>query len=121
MKKELRAVCLGIAKFKDFVIYTKFTVRTDCQALKYAIHKCQFEDVMMVRWIMELSQYSFDINFIPGDKNSFADMLSKEFLSEHSILALRCNFIRRYESTVEIETPGGWIAYSLEQALVDLD
>lgn len=74
LKEELRTLCLGIAKFKDFVIYTKFTVKTDCQALKYAIQKCDFEDAVMVRWVMQLSQYNFDIEFISGEKNSFADM-----------------------------------------------
>ena len=44
LKKELRAICLGIAKFKDFVIYKNFTVKTDCQALNFSIHKCDFED-----------------------------------------------------------------------------
>lgn len=93
LKKELRAVCLGISKFKDFFIYTHFTVRTDCQALKFAIQKCEFEDAAMVRWVMQLSQYSFDIEFVKGDKNRFADMLSREFLEEHSMHALSLNFM----------------------------
>ena len=112
---------MGIDKFRDFVIYTKFTIKTDCQALKYAIHKCDFEDAAMVRWIMQLSQYSFDIEFVKGEKNSFADMLSREFLSKHSIQALQCNYIRRIEaeeSSVEIETPTGWIRFYLELPLL---
>lgn len=55
IKKELRVVCLGIAKFKYFVIYKHFTVKIDFQALKFAIHKCDFEDAAMVRWIMTLA------------------------------------------------------------------
>lgn len=119
LKKELRAVCLGIEKFREFVIYTKFTIKTDCQDLKFAIHKCDFEDVAMVRWIMQLSQYIFDIEFVKGNKNSFADMLSREFFTEHSIMCLHCKFIRRYEDTVEIETYSSWISYDFDKSLVD--
>lgn len=89
--------------------------------MKYAIHKCDFEDEAMVRWVMQLIQYYFDIEFVSGDKNSFVDMLSREFLSEHSILALSCHFIRRSEDSVQIETPSGWITYDLESSLLDLD
>jgi len=102
LKKELRAVCLGIAKFKDFVIYTHFIVKTDCQALKFAIQKCEFEDAAMVRWVMQLSQFTFDVEFVKGNKNSFVDMLSREFLEEHSMHALSLNFIRRNLETIEI-------------------
>lgn len=119
LKKQLHAVCLGIAKFRDFVIYTKFIVRIDCQALKYAIHKCDFEDAAMVRWVMQLSQYNFDIEFVKGERNSVADMLSKEFLSEQSIMELRCYYIRRDETTVQIETSSGWVSYELDKRLLD--
>lgn len=70
---------------------------------------------------MQLSQYNFDIEFVKGDKNSFADMLSREFLSEHSMMSLGCNFIRRNEETVEIETSSGWISYNLNETLLDHD
>ena len=111
LKKELRAVCLGIEKFKDFVIYTKFLVKTDCQALKFAIHKFRFDDAAMVRRIMTLSQYNFEIEFIPGHRNSFSDMLSRELLEKNSIHSLSYNFIRRNEDYVEIESVQGWVRY----------
>jgi len=112
---------LGIEKFKDFVIYTKFLVKIDCQALKFAIHKCEFEYVAMVRWVMTLSQYDFEIEFIPGHKNSFADMLSREFLEKNSIHSLSCNFIRRSEEHVEIEGRHGWVKYDMREIILDHD
>ena len=121
LKKELRVVCLGIAKFKDFVIYTHLLVKTGCKALQYAIQKCEFEDAAMVCWIMQLSLYHFDTEFIPGEKNSFADMLSREFIEKHSISALSCNFIRHEEDEVQIETTLGWIVFTLDINLRELD
>lgn len=112
---------MGIEKFKDFVIYTKSLVKTDCQALKFAIHKCEFEDAAMARWVMTLSQYDFEIEFIPGHKNSFADMLSREFLEKNSIHSLSCNFIRRSEEHVEIEGIQGWVRYDMRESILDHD
>ena len=39
-------------------------------------------------------------------------------MSAHSVLSLQCNFIRRNEDHVEIETPTGWIRYELETPLL---
>lgn len=84
--------------------------------MKYAIQKCEFEDAAMVRWVMQLSQYIFNIEFVYGDKNSFTDMLSREFLLEHSVLS--CSFMRRTDDHIEIETPTGWVRYELEAPLL---
>lgn len=86
-------------------------VKTDCQALKFAIQKCDFEDGAMVRWMMTLIQYNFEIEFIPGHKNYFVDMLSREILEKNYIHSLTRNFIRRVEDCVEIETPYGGVRY----------
>ena len=83
--------------------------------------KCEFEDAAMVRWVMQLSQYNFDVEFVEGKKNCFADMLSREFLTNNSILALSCNFIRRNPEEVQIETPMGWVTYNLSAPLLDHD
>lgn len=61
---------------------------------------------------MTLSQYYFEIEFIPGHKNSFADMLSREFLEKNSVHSLSCDFIRRIGDYVEIETTHGWVRYN---------
>ena len=39
-------------------------------------------------------------------------MLSREFLEKNSIHSLACNFIRRVEDCVEIETTHGWVRYN---------
>ena len=75
----------------------------------------------MVRWTMQLSQYNFGIEFVKGNENSFADMLSREILSEHSMMSLRCNYIRLHEGTVEIETSTRWVSYNLEVPLLTHD
>jgi len=101
------------------VIYKHFTVKTDCQALKFAIHKCDFEDAAMVRWIMTLAQYRFDVEFISGVKNSFADLLSWEFLQRNDVNNLRCNVIRRLENEIHIECADGSHTLNLQKPLLD--
>jgi len=81
VRKELRAVCLAIEKFRDFIIFRPFTVFTDCSALKSLIAKASSQEAVIVRWLMSLAHFTFDIIHIDGSKNSFADMLSREFLN----------------------------------------
>lgn len=119
LKNELRVVCLGIAKFEDFVIYKHFIVKTDCEALKFSLHKCDFEYVAIVRWIMTLAQYCSDVEFISGVKHSFADLLSQEFLRRNDVNNLRCNAIGRLEDEIHIECANGSHTLNLQKPLLD--
>lgn len=73
----------------------------------------------MVRWIMTLAQYRFDVEFISGIKNSFANLLSREFLQANDVNNLRCNAIRRLENEIHIECADGSYSLDPQKSLMD--
>jgi hypothetical protein len=81
-------VCLGIQKFRDFIIFRHFTVFSDCKALKGLVENGNSNESVIVRWLMELAHFDFTIEHIYGRKNSFADMLSREFIQGHELNVL---------------------------------
>jgi len=68
-QREFYALKFYCQKFKQYLLGRKFLVRTDNQAL---VNWQSFKDVdnpKLWRWFMTLSNYDFDIKYIPGVKN----------------------------------------------------
>jgi len=80
VKKELSAVVLAVDKFHDFLVFRHFTLFSDCIALGPLIKAGKSKEAVIIRWLMFLSHYDFSVEHIAGERNSLADMLSREFL-----------------------------------------
>lgn len=75
---ELYAVYLAVKKFRNFLLDIKFTIVTDCQAIKSAKEK---KDVRKVAaWLMELQEFDFSITHRPGSKMQHVDALSRMYV-----------------------------------------
>jgi RNase H-like domain found in reverse transcriptase len=83
-----------------------FTVRTDHRNLLYIKNHSNH---MIIRWLMTLSEFSFNIEFIPGANNDIADLMSRlclnnmidfpqEYTPETTISA---NIIEKFKLTRE--------------------
>ncbi|KII65427.1 Retrovirus-related Pol polyprotein from transposon 17.6 [Thelohanellus kitauei] len=74
--KEFLALILAVKKFRHYLYGSKFTLVTDHQPL---IHIKTMKDPKgrRARWLMELENYDYDIEYIPGKTNSIADSLSR--------------------------------------------
>ncbi|GKT30332.1 hypothetical protein ADUPG1_001479, partial [Aduncisulcus paluster] len=73
-EQEAFAVVYGITKNANLLLGNKFKVETDHRNLMKAFTS----DVpKMLRWRIQLSAYSFNISYIPGKENIFADYLSR--------------------------------------------
>ena len=74
--RELLAIYLSIKHFKHYLEGSHFTVMTDHKPLTKAMH---MKDPSPRQWrILErLSQFDFDIQFIKGEDNVVADLLSR--------------------------------------------
>lgn len=82
---ELYAVYLAVTKLRNYLLDIKFTVVTDCQALKTARQK---KDVRKVAaWLMELQSFDFTIAHRPGSKMQHVDALSRINLIQNSGLS----------------------------------
>ena len=76
IKLELYAIYKGITSFKYYLFNRKFTVLSDAKPLDKYKKSSSPADVT-TRWLMELSEYSFNFVHIPGTQNILADFLSR--------------------------------------------
>ena len=75
-EKELLAVRFFIEYFRQYLLGSKFLVRTDHQALIW-LFKLKEPRGKIARWIEILSHYDFSIEYRPGRKQVHCDVLSR--------------------------------------------
>ena len=75
-ERELLAIVLTIEHFRQFLYGTHFVVWTDHQPLKYIL-KIKEPAARLLRWIIRLSNYDFEIRYKRGLTNGNADALSR--------------------------------------------
>eukprot|EP01129_Flabellula_baltica_P013608 TRINITY_DN634_c0_g3_i1.p1 TRINITY_DN634_c0_g3~~TRINITY_DN634_c0_g3_i1.p1 ORF type:complete len:141 (-),score=14.06 TRINITY_DN634_c0_g3_i1:1032-1454(-) len=80
----------SIRKFRPYIWGTKFVFRTDYDTLKW-MSSMSLEASKYARWILELQDYDFIVEHIPGSSNVTADFLSRNF-KVADCLTLDCSF-----------------------------
>ena len=75
-ERELLAIVATIEHFHQFLYGTQFVVNTDHQPLKY-IFKIKEPAARLLRWMVRLSNYDFEIRYKRGIANGNADALSR--------------------------------------------
>jgi len=73
---EALAAVWGISVFRPYVQGRHFTLQTDCSALTWLKDHVD-PPPKLARWLMKLSEFTFDICHRPGKKNANADALSR--------------------------------------------
>ena len=84
------AVC---EKFHDYLYGSKFEVKTDNNPLTYVLTTAKL-DATGHRWLAELANYDFNIQYRPGSRNQDADSLSR--IPRESIEAI-CQAVKETE------------------------
>lgn len=74
--KEALAVVLVCRHFHHYLWGSKFTILTDHQPLT-SIFKKKTKSARMNRWILEMREYHYEINYVQGKYNYVADQLSR--------------------------------------------
>lgn len=75
-KLELLALKWAITeKFREYLMYSKFTVITDHNPLRY-LYSANLGAVEQ-RWVAQLAEYDFEVCYKPGRHNTNADALSR--------------------------------------------
>ena len=80
-EQELLALVETLKRFRGVLHGTKFTVRTDHRALTHFMKQKNLS-ARQHRWIDILSEFDFEIEYIPGETNGFADALSRIYSDE---------------------------------------
>lgn len=103
---ELMAIYKGIIAFKQYLYNTHFVILSDSKPLSHYKRISSPADIT-TRWLMEISEYSFEFQHIPGKDNVLADYLSRlesspkkisisqqpEIINSEEILPLEVNLI----------------------------
>lgn len=76
IEKELLAIYHSIKFFKPYVYGAKFEVNSDHKPLTY-LFKMKNPTSKLVRIRMDLEDFDFEINYVPGQTNFVADALSR--------------------------------------------
>ena len=79
-EREAYAIKWGILKFSYFLANRPFVVFTDHRSLTY-MDRREFNNPKIRRWQAELQQFSFVVQYIEGESNVFADMLSRDVVA----------------------------------------
>ena len=66
----------ALAKFRQYLVGSKFSVRTDHNSLKHFLGQRDLNERQQ-KWVSKLQSYDFDITFIKGKQNVVADALSR--------------------------------------------
>nr|GEZ47552.1 reverse transcriptase domain-containing protein [Tanacetum cinerariifolium] len=75
-EKEMLAVVYAFEKFRSYLIMNKCTVHTDHSALKYLVAKKDAK-AKLLRWVLLLQEFDFDVLDTKGAENLAADHLSR--------------------------------------------
>nr|GEZ22043.1 reverse transcriptase domain-containing protein [Tanacetum cinerariifolium] len=75
-EKEMLAVVYAFEKFRSYLIMNKCIVHTDHSALKYLFAKKDAK-ARLLRWVLLLQEFDFDVINTKGAENLAADQLSR--------------------------------------------
>ena len=73
---ETLAVYMALKTFRVYLLGIKFTVVTDCSAIRATINKKDIQP-RVARWWVYLQEYTFDIVYRPGTQLAHVDYLSR--------------------------------------------
>ena len=76
IERECLAIVWAVQKFVKFLWGVHFTVQTDHCPLSY-MRSSSFKNSRVLRWVLSLQEFSFDIQPISGTSNVLADLLSR--------------------------------------------
>ena len=78
---ELLALVETLKRFRGILHGTKFVVRTDHKTLTHFMKQKELSH-RQHRWLDVLNEFDFNIQYLPGDQNTFADALSRIYSDE---------------------------------------
>lgn len=76
IKLELMAIFKGVMAFKHYLFNRKFTILSDSKPLKFYKKSTSPAD-LTTRWLLALSEFSYDFVYLPGKDNVLSDYFSR--------------------------------------------
>ena len=79
IEKECLAIVWGIRKFEPYLYGKQFIIQTDHAPLQY-LNQYKTHNKKLMRWALQLEEFDFVVQHIPGRENACADFLSRHAL-----------------------------------------
>jgi len=76
IKIELMAIVFSVRAFRTFLYNRKFTIISDAKSINF-LKKSSNPSGITTRWLLELAEYQFNFQHIPGKSNVLADFFSR--------------------------------------------
>lgn len=83
-EKELLAIVYACQKFRIFIEGYKTILLTDHHSLKF-LWESKWKSQRLIRWMLYLQSFHFDVDYIKGKDNVVADSLSRYLCSEERV------------------------------------
>jgi hypothetical protein len=80
-EQDILGIIESLKQFQHMLMGTKFRVFTDHKGLEHIMTQKNLS-LRQVRWLETLSDFDFDIKYIPGETNTLADALSRIYSAE---------------------------------------
>jgi hypothetical protein len=74
--KEMLAIMHALTKFRQYLVGSRFVVKTDHNSLKYFLDQKDLSE-RQHKWVSKIQAFDFDIEYVKGKKNVVADALSR--------------------------------------------
>jgi hypothetical protein len=74
--EEMLAIMHALTKFRQYLVGSKFMVKTDHNSLKYFLEQKDLSERQQ-KWVTKVQAFDFDIEYVKGKKNIVADALSR--------------------------------------------
>ncbi|XP_058817493.1 uncharacterized protein K02A2.6-like [Topomyia yanbarensis] len=82
-EREALSLVWGVEKFRHYLLGVRFTLLTDCKALKFLFSPRSRPCARIERWVLRLQGYSYEIEHISGSAN-LADAFSRLSVSSNA-------------------------------------
>jgi hypothetical protein len=66
----------SLTKFRQYLVGSKFVVKTDHNSLKYFLEQKDLSECQQ-KWVTKVQAFEFDIEYVKGKKNIVSNALSR--------------------------------------------
>ena len=74
--KEMLAILHSLTKFRQYLVGSKFKIKTDHNSLKYFLEQKELNEHQQ-KWVSKVQAYDFEIEYVKGKNNVVANALSR--------------------------------------------